>query len=282
MAIAKGSSVFERHIGHATDTISLNAYSTEVDEVDSWLEAILTAKQICGDKNKKKIDEKEIVSMNELARGCYCAKPILKGQHINRDDVFFAMPCSDGQTTSGQFSSEMVASRDYGVNEAVCEIRPNETIRNTRSIIHDIKGMLYEAKTIVGNDFELELSHHYGIERFRSFGATIINIINREYCKKIIVVLPGQTNPTHMHKLKEETFQVLSGTLNLVLEEKNIELKAGEIMTVERFAKHCFSSVNGCIFEEISTTHMRNDSFYDDVKINEIDSMCRKTVLSDW
>ncbi|MCL2633236.1 MAG: N-acetylneuraminate synthase family protein [Oscillospiraceae bacterium] len=282
MAVAKGATIFERHIGHSTDTITLNDYSIEVDEVESWVEAVLSAKQICGNADKKKIEDLEIISMNELARGCYCAKAITKGEPIKREDVYFAMPCADTQTTSGHFSTDMIASRDYEINEALCEKRPVSILKDTRSIIHDVKGMLYEAKIIIGNDFELELSHHYGLEHFRNYGATIINIINREYCKKIIIVLPGQKNPTHMHKLKEETFQVLSGTLNLTMDEKETEIKAGEIVTIERFVKHSFTSVSGCIFEEISTTHMRNDSFYDDSKITDIDVMLRKTILKEW
>ena len=54
------------------------------------------------------------------------------------------------------------------------------------------------------------------------YGATIINCINREYCKKIIIMLPGQENPAHSHLKKEETFQVLHGvlTINIAGEEK--------------------------------------------------------------
>ena len=50
---------------------------------------------------------------------------------------------------------------------------------------------------------------HAGIyypENFLKTGATIINCINREYCKKILVLLPGQSHPAHFHKKKEETF----------------------------------------------------------------------------
>ena len=39
---------------------------------------------------------------------------------------------------------------------------------------------------------DFEISHHYGIQRFHEFGATIINFVNREYCKKLIVMVPGQ------------------------------------------------------------------------------------------
>ena len=45
---------------------------------------------------------------------------------------------------------------------------------------------------------------------------------------------------------------------------------------------HSFTSINGCIFEEISTTHVKNDSFYSDEIIAKKDLMERKTILKAW
>ena len=41
-------------------------------------------------------------------------------------------------------------------------------------------------------------------------------------------------------------------------------MRKGETMTVERDQEHSFSSDSGCVFEEISTTHYRDVSFYPD------------------
>jgi hypothetical protein len=41
------------------------------------------------------------------------------------------------------------------------------------------------------------------------------------------------------------------------------------MILVERNMSHSFSTVNGAVFEEISTTHYKNDSFYDDQIIME-------------
>lgn len=282
MAVAKGADIFERHVGLATDTISLNAYSTDVNEISGWIEAIMNARKICG-TSQKYISNEELKSMNELARGCYAAVPIKMGQEIKRDDVFFAMPCNDGQMTSGKFIDGIIATKDYKPREGIYETRNESDITSvTRSIIHDVKGMLYEAKIAVGSQFELELSHHYGLEHFRHYGATIINVINREYCKKIIVILPGQQHPNHYHKVKEESFQVLSGTLLLTLNGNTKEIKTGEVVTVERGMPHAFTSKDGCIFEEVSTTHVKNDSYYEDEHIARLDLMQRKTILEDW
>lgn len=282
MAIAKGADILERHIGLATETIKLNNYSTDVREVSGWIEAVLNAREICGSADKKLISNEELQSMNELARGCYAAKVINAGEMIERTDVFFAMPCTDGQMTSGQFREGIVASRDYAANEGIFETRKVSVTSDARSIIHDIKGMLYEAKIVVGPEFELELSHHYGIEHFRHYGVTIISIINREYCKKLMIILPGQQHPTHYHKVKEETFQVLSGTLTLTLDGVTRDIPTGEIVTVERGVPHSFTSKEGCVFEEVSTTHIKNDSYYEDERIAKMDPMERKTILKDW
>lgn len=283
MAVAKGVNILERHVGLATDTIKLNSYSTDVRDISGWIEAVQNARKICGSSAQKFISNEELQSMNELARGCYAAAPIKKGQTLKRSDVFFAMPCSKGQLTSGKFREGIVATKDYAQNEGICEELANHTVvSNTRSIIHDVKGMLYEAKIVVGNRFELELSHHYGLEHFRHYGATIINVINREYCKKLIVVLPGQQHPSHYHKVKEESFQVLYGTLILTLGGVTKEMNAGDVMTVERGMLHSFTTKEGCIFEEVSTTHVKNDSYYEDEKIATLDVMERKSILEDW
>jgi N-acetylneuraminate synthase len=284
MAIAKGATIIERHGGHKSEKINLNEYSLEVDDIDSWLEDILVAREICGDRNKKEkiITDAEIQSMNELARGTYAVNEIHKSEVLTRDKVFFAMPCNKDQTSSGEWNDSMIASLNYKQNAPICEERIINNISRVRSVIHEVKGMLSEARIVIPNTFELELSHHYGIEKFRELGATIINILNREYCKKIIIVLPGQKHPEHYHKDKSETFQVLSGILSINLDGEQRTLTCGNIVTVERNMLHSFTSESGCIFEEISSTHIKSDSYYTDTEISRKDIIERKTVLREW
>ena len=143
-----------------------------------------------------------------------------------------------------------------------------------REAIHDAKGMLQEAGIEIGSQFEIELSHHHGPQQFRRFGAVIINLLNREYCKKLIVVLPGQHHPGHFHKVKEETFHVLHGELDLYLDGHVRHLVAGRHAAHRARARPTSSARRrGCIFEEISTTHVPKDSHYKDRRIASSDPM---------
>ena len=127
---------------------------------------------------------------------------------------------------------------------------------------------------------DFDISHHYGLNRFEEYGGTIINFVNREYCKKLIVMLPGQKHPEQYHLLKEETFHVLHGTLALTLNGVAREHHRGDIVTVERGVKHSFFSPTGAVIEELSSTHYKDDSFYTDPAING--NAGRKTHLTYW
>ena len=285
LAIAKGAKILERHVGLPTETITLNNYSMNPEQADRWVEAVLKAKTMCTTKKPgdKYVSQAELDSLRSLMRGVYAKRTIKAGEVLTEQDVFFAMPCQENQLNSGDFKPGMVASKAYAVNEMLVEKPKITGVGVVRNAIHDGKGMLYEAGIALGKDFEVELSHHYGMQHFRQYGAIIINIINREYCKKLIIVLPGQQHPEHAHQIKEETFQVLYGDLIIKIDGQDEKtLYPGDIQTVLRGEYHTFSSVNGAIFEEVSTQHMKSDSFYKDPRVSTLDPMERKTFLKKW
>lgn len=285
IAISKGATILERHVGIPTDTIKLNEYSMTPEQADAWVANALAAREMCGPANDKQISQSEVDSLLSLQRGVYAARDIKKGDNIRKEDVFFAMPSMEGQTTSGEFGKKratFTATKDYSRNAPIEEHRQPDTLSLIRGIIHDAKGMVYEAGIVLRNDFEIELSHHYGIEHFRQHGALILNIINREYCKKLIVVLSGQKHPNHYHKVKEETFQLLWGDLQVNLDGTIINMKPGNKLLIERDAWHSFTTNNGAIFEEVSTTHIKDDSYYEDEAISTLDPIQRKTVIETW
>ena len=108
----------------------------------------------------------------------------------------------------------------------------------------------------------------------------MLDVINRDYCKKLLVLLPGQHHPEQFHRKKEETFHVLHGSINLSINSKFSKIVTGDVVTILKKQKHAFNTKNGAIIEEISTTHLKDDSYYTDDKIMKNNN--RKTILTHW
>lgn len=280
VALSKGAEIFERHVGVPTAEIELNGYSMNPEETDKWIEAALITKEILG--NDKVVTKDEADSLLSLKRGVFASRHIKKDEILKLEDVFFAMPCKEGQLTSSDFGRVRVhykASKNYAINESIFEQVVTDKYHNLRNIIHEAKGMLNEAGIVLNEKAEIELSHHYGIEKFSETGILIVSLINKEYCKKIIVVFPGQRHPEQHHIKKEESFHILSGVIGVSLNGIKSTAVKGDILTIDRGVKHAFWSEKGAIIEEVSTTHFRNDSYYSDPLISELDPMARKTVI---
>ena len=60
----------------------------------------------------------------------------------------------------------------------------------------------------------------------------------------------------------------------------HIGASAGDVITVARGVKHTFKTTDGVVFEEISSTHDKHDSYYTDPAIAANPS--RKTWLTYW
>ncbi len=285
VAVAKGARLLERHFGVETDTISLNQYSMNPEQAGEWIAAAERARAIAGVDDDKHVSQAEYESLLQLQRGVFARRAIGKGETVSREDVYFAMPCEDGQLTSGQFGryrAHYEATRDYKPDEALFEHARQDQTTQLRGILHDAKGQLYEAGIALGDDISIEVSHHYGLDRFRETGCVLINSINREYCNKFLIMLPGQKHPHHKHKHKEETFHLLWGDLEVDLEGDIIHLEPGDKLLVERDQLHAFRTRKGCIFAEISTEAIRSDSYYADDTIARMDPLERKTIVEHW
>jgi sialic acid synthase SpsE/mannose-6-phosphate isomerase-like protein (cupin superfamily) len=285
IAYGKGARLFERHIGMETKKHKLNSYSSSPEQVARWIDAYKQAVAACGGEHRSPASFEEVASLRSLMRGVFAKEEIKKGDKLNRDKVYFSMPLHDGQLTSGDWFDGVEADRDYTQNEPVNEavasspLPPEEIIYR---IMLQVKGMLHEARIHIGKDSSIELSHHYSLERFREFGAVIIDCINREYCKKLIVQLPRQKHPYHFHQKKEETFQLLHGDLEVELSGESIKPQIGDTILVKPGEWHKFHTLGGAIFEEVSTTHFNDDSFYEDERIASLPREARKTVISNW
>ena len=196
------------------------------------------------------------------------------------------MPYQDGQLESGHWDPKIEVNTDIDPGEIILNSTLNSPKKPDylviKKAVHEVKAMLNEAKIALNSDFVVEYSHHYGIPNFRKTGAVIIECVNREYCKKLIVQLPGQYHPTHFHALKEETFQVLYGTLHADVDGHEHILLPGETLLIQPGVWHSFWSDGGTIFEEVSTTHHNGDSTYRDPTINAMERHERKSIVDHW
>ena len=283
IAVAKGAVILERHTGLPTEKYAINGYSSTPEQISKWLEAAEMAYTICGKNGvRRDISAKERADLRGLQRGIFALCPIKKGEKITADKIFFAMPNSDGQFIANDFSKyrDFFAVEDIPANAPVSFT--NTKVQDNRAKVREVVGklcrLIKDSGIQLQDKLDLELSHHYGLDRFYEVGCAIITCVNREYCKKILLQLPGQYNPVHTHHKKEETFHVLYGTLEITIAGEKKVYQAGDIVVVERGKPHDFGTATGAVMEEISTTHFKNDSFYDDKNIAE--TAMRKTYMT--
>jgi len=286
VAYAKGARIFERHVGAVTEEIQLNAYSSTSQQVDKWIASWHQAKEMCGALERPPAPDVERDSIIALRRGLFARKPLKKGMKLSRDLVYFAMPCEGNQMASNTWNESMVLTEDVEADGAVYSSfvepiteSPGTAIKNS---IHKIKALLAKASVPLNSDFEVEYSHHYGLENFTKTGAVLIKCVDRDYCKKVIVQLPGQAHPSHFHKSKEETFQILHGILEVEIDRHRKTLRPGDTCLVQPGVWHSFWTETGCVFEEISSRDLPGDSVYAEKRITRMERSERKTVVDHW
>ncbi|MEA2108495.1 MAG: N-acetylneuraminate synthase family protein [Pseudomonadota bacterium] len=285
VAIGKGAIIFEKHISVVTDKFPRNAYSATPKDMEKWLDNAARAFAMLGtDNGRHPITDKEKAALRQFKRGVFARCDLPAGHKLKTEDIFFAFPNEKNQLVANDISK-------YTIHKLKTKIKANAPINyeniegndyqaKTYAIVLQARKLFKEAGVVYSGGAELEISHHYGIDNFHKTGATMITIINRDYCKKLIALLPGQIHPEQFHKKKEETFLLLHGDLNLYLNDIPKKMKPGETVIVEPGVKHRLTTETGCVIEEISSTHYRDDSFYSDPEI--MANKERKTIVKYW
>lgn len=285
MAVAKGATIFEKHVGVATEKYALNAYSASPEQVDVWLRAAQDAVTLCGvGRARLPINSDEAASLRSLQRGIFVNRPVKRGETLQRSDVYFAFPPQAGQYTANDWSKyvEYAAAADIAMDDPLTPGNTQQIDHRAQvwSIVQRVKAFLKQSGVIVPGSADLDISHHYGLDRFDEVGLTLLTVVNRGYCKKLLVSLPGQSHPEQYHKQKEETFLVLFGEILLALDGEPRVCRPGDVVTVEPGVRHAFKSDGGAVIEEISSTHFKDDSYYTDPAI--MANKQRKTMLTYW
>lgn len=285
IAIALGATLFEKHTGVPTEKYALNSYSADPEQVRQWLESASSAYTMLGELNKRyPAPAGEAQALRDLARGAFAKETMEAGQIVKPDDVFFAMPNVAGQLVAQDFGkyAEFVAQSRIEAKGPVmsADVTSRDTRQMVLDIVHDVKALIKKSKVQVPGQCELEISHHYGLEKFRESGLTAITVVNREYCKRLMVVLPGQKHPEQWHNQKVETYHILHGDVTVELDGKQENYKANGILTIQPGVRHSFWTKNGAVIEEVSSSYEMVDSWYTDPAIAA--NRNRKTFVTYW
>jgi sialic acid synthase SpsE/mannose-6-phosphate isomerase-like protein (cupin superfamily) len=285
LAVAKGADLFEKHVALPTSRYAANAYSANPQQVRAWLEAARWARMACGvGQERLPPNPEEAQSLRSLRRGVFLRRAVGAGQTLSAEDVYFAFPPQEGQVTANDWSKYRRFTTTEAIEADAALTNLNSSSRDDREkvwkIAQQMRQVIEASQIPLPGGVELEISHHYGLDRFEEYGLTMLTVVNRGYCKKILVCLPGQKHPEQHHKLKEESFLVLFGELHLTLDGVTRVCKPGELVNVEPGVRHAFVSPTGAVIEEISSTHHKDDSYYTDEAIHQ--NKNRKTSLTYW
>jgi len=284
MALALGAMVLEKHVGLPTARYPLNAYSCSPPQIQAWLSSAKLALSMLGNSERYQPSQQEQDGLLSLKRGVFTVRPVAAGQSLRTDDVVFAFPASPGQLTANAWSKytryTAVEPFPSGAPVMSAKLRAFNLREKVMAVVKASKKILKAGNIVVPGRSALEISHHYGLEKFDQFGLVMLTVVNREYCKKLLVMMPGQTHPEQYHNQKEETFVILHGQMVLKLNGVPHIAKPGDVVTVERNVKHEFFTQTGVVFEEISSTHYLDDSVYTDPLISA--NKERKTFLTYW
>jgi sialic acid synthase SpsE/mannose-6-phosphate isomerase-like protein (cupin superfamily) len=286
IALSKGATVFEKHVGVSTEKYELNSYSSDPVQIQNWLQAACDTLMACGGlTNKRKgFNEKEIKDLRILYRGAYASQDLKKGEELKKK-YFLAMPNIEDQLVAkelGKFAYYKL-KKDIKKNEPIMksdldlEYNVGNIMEKKFYIKDRVQEMVNTSNVILPKKMQVEISHHYGIDNFFEKGAILFHVINKEYSKIIIMMFPGQSYPPHFHKDKNETYFILSGDLQVTMGSKSLTLLPGDTLTVENNNVHSFKTEKGVIFEEIANTYKNGGSNYID---NDIPTDGRKTIIN--
>lgn len=84
---------------------------------------------------------------------------------------------------------------------------------------------------------------------------------NSHYCSKILRLREGYQCSLHFHKLKTETFLVLSGHVKLEVPDVTVTLLPGDRYNIHPGMEHRFTGLTDALILEVSSMHLDSDSY---------------------
>jgi quercetin dioxygenase-like cupin family protein len=101
------------------------------------------------------------------------------------------------------------------------------------------------------------------IDKVWGYEEEIVN--TSEYCGKFLYLDKGKRSSLHFHKIKDETFYILSGKVLMEVEGNEKVMIEGDSIRIMPGQKHRFSGLNDSVIIEFSTHHEEDDSYRDEL-----------------
>ncbi|NDE05714.1 MAG: spore coat protein, partial [Flavobacteriia bacterium] len=163
MAVAKGATIFEKHVGVETEKYALNAYSASPLQIQAWLEAARYAFTVCGVGDQRLPENTaEKASLRSLRRGVFLRHDVKAGTTITNDDVYFAFPPEDGQFTANDWSKYVQFTSSSRISKDAALTPTNAKRMDTRDTIwkiaQKVSNLIKESKITVPGGIDLEIS----------------------------------------------------------------------------------------------------------------------------
>lgn len=107
----------------------------------------------------------------------------------------------------------------------------------------------------------------FGLGQFDRVGLIeywIANELEAGYCGKYLFVFDGQKCPSHSHRVKHETFFVIHGSLEVVLDGERLVLQPGQVLPVPPGRVHSFQGNGNSLLLELSMPCHVSDNVFED------------------
>lgn len=115
------------------------------------------------------------------------------------------------------------------------------------------------------------LTPHFGLHDFYRVGEIeywIVNDTTNNYCGKFLFMFDTQRCPLHHHRMKDETFFIVRGVVDMTAGDKTFTMKEGDVFKMLPGTDHTFVAVNGpALVLEVSLPSVQNDNVFADKRI---------------
>ncbi|MCW3051823.1 MAG: cupin protein [Chthonomonadales bacterium] len=115
------------------------------------------------------------------------------------------------------------------------------------------------------------LTLHFGLNDFYRIGEIeywIVNDQENRYCGKFLFLFAEQRCPLHSHKIKDETFFIVRGTVAMEVDGQAMTLREGDVFKMVPGMQHTFAAQDGpALVLEVSLPSIPGDNFFQDTRI---------------